>query len=182
MILEFILHSLRAASILRSVIVSNLLWSNYCLNTTFSNSRCRPLIINSCHVLIGRIVCSWNLLILHHLMLLSLPLLPFKAALLLDIHLHRGVIVRIIRIEVRKAISRRHIPARVTSTWKYCSVAWRCAIAISVSGSAHSKVRIFDIHSLKCSVFFRLLISTIVIHFLYLRWFLIVRIHFMMEL
>ena len=147
MILELILHSLRAASILRSIVASYLLWSNYCLYTTFSDCGCRPLVINSCHVLIGRTVCSRDLLILHHLMLLTLSLFSFEAALLLNIHLHRGVIVRIKWIK-SEVISRTSVSARVSTTWKYSPVTWRCAIAIAVIGSTHSKVCIFYIHSL----------------------------------
>jgi hypothetical protein len=148
MVLEFILHSLRATSILRSVVASYLLWSNYCLNTTFSDCGSWPLVINSCHVLIGWTVCSRDLLILHHLMLLPLSLLPFEAALLLYIHLHRGVVVRIIWIKT-EAISWRNISTRVsTSTRQYGSVAWRCTITITVSGSADPEVGIFNINSL----------------------------------
>ena len=183
MILEFILHSLGAASILRSVIASYLLWSNYCLYAAFCDSGGGPLIINSCHVLVGWAICSRYLLILYHLMLLPLSLFPFETALLLDVHLHRGIVVGVVRIEVYKPVSGRNISSRVASTWKNCSVAWRCAIAIAVSRSANAEVRIFNINSLESCIFILLLlISTIIIHILYLRRFLFVWIHFIVEL
>ena len=97
MILKFILHSLGAAPILR--IIANLLCSNDSLDATFSDRRGRPLIINSCHILIGRLIRPGNLLVLH-----LLPLLSLVAALLLHIHLHRIVIVWIVVIVIHEPI------------------------------------------------------------------------------
>lgn len=171
MILQFILHPLGAAPILAyPVLVSYLLWPNYCLYTTFSDSWRRPLIINSGHILIGRTVCTWYLLVLHHVLLI-LSLLPLITALLLYVHLHRGVIVWVVGIEIRlnQTIARLNVPARTSTTWQDCSVAWRSTIAVAVCGSAHAEIGIFYVHGLKSGVFFCLL-PIIIIKVIRIRW------------
>lgn len=182
MVLKLIFHSLRAALIL-SCVTSYLLWPNNCLYTTFSYCGCWSLIINSSHILIGRTISSRYLLVLKHLLLLGVSLLPLVATLLLHVHLHGGVVVRVIWIEVwlNKAIARLYVSARASS-WENSPVTWRCSITIAVSGSANAKVCIFHIHSLKSSVFFSLQISPFIIQLINIWWFLFMRIHFVVEL
>lgn len=115
--------------------------------------------------MIGRTVGPRYLLILHQVLLI-LSLLSLKAALLLHVHLHRSVVVRVVRIEVwlHQTIAWLNVSARAsTATWQDCSVAWRCTIAIAMIRSAHPEIGIFHIYSIKCVVFFGLLIAPIII-------------------
>ncbi len=115
--------------------------------------------------MIGRTVGPRNLLILHQVLLI-LFLFSLIAALLLHVHLHRGVVVRVIRIEVwlHQTIAWLNVSARATTaTWQDCSVAWRCTIAIAMIRSAHAEIGILYVYSLKCVVFFGLLIAPIIL-------------------
>ena len=161
MILKFILHSLGAASILR--IIANLLSSNDSLDATFSDRRGRPLIINSCHILICRLIRTGNLLVLH-----LLPLLSLVAALLLHIHLHRIVIVRIVVIVIHEPIVTLNVSSRRCPSREYGSVTGSGTIAvISLIRATNSKVGVIYINS------FQVLITLIIHHFLHIWWLLL---------
>jgi hypothetical protein len=155
MILKFILHSLGAAPILR--IIANLLSSNDSLDATFSDRRGRPLIINSCHILICRLIRTGNLLVLH-----LLPLLSLVAALLLHIHLHRIVIVRIVVIVIHEPIT-LNVSSRRCPSREYSSVTGSGTIAvISLIRTTDSKVGVIYINT------FQVLITLIIHHFLHI--------------
>ena len=156
MILKFILHSLGAAPILR--IIANLLCSNDSLDATFSDCRGRPLIINSCHILIGRLIRPGNLLVLH-----LLPLLSLVAALLLHIHLHRIVIVWIVVIVIHEPIVTLNVSSRSCPSREYGSVTGSGTVAvISLIRTTDSKIGVIYINT------FQVLVTLIIHHFLHI--------------
>ncbi len=97
MILKFVFHALRAASIFSALSIS--------YDSLIACPRCGPLIINSCHILIGLDISTTTL---HHLVLLSL--FAFVTTLLLSIHLLH-LRVWIVRIRVL------HEPSINISSW-----------------------------------------------------------------
>ena len=94
MVLQLVLHPFGATSVFVSI--AHLLGTYYRLNASLGDCGRGSLIINSRHVLVGRLVGTRDQLVLLRL----LPLLPLVAALLLDVHLHRRVVVWVVGVVI----------------------------------------------------------------------------------
>ena len=154
-VLQLVLHSLRAAPIFP--VVAHLLRPYNSLDTALGHRGCWSLIINSGHVMIRRLVCPWDLLVLH-----LLSLLPFVATLLLHVHLHR-VVVHVVRVVwiiiVHEPIASLNISSRISCPDReHGSVAGRGTITIiCLCRLTDSKVSVVHINFLKILLTFFLI-------------------------